>query len=484
MSPVELSVIIPTRDRPHEVHRCLGSLAAQTQPAEDFEIIVVVDGGRTAVELPPQLQGRARVVVQAAGGPGVARNRGVELAQGRWCLFLDDDVVADPNLVAEHMRAHRADEGIVGLGRLVLDPGPRAGGFARYMAACREYHFSRLADGSRSPSWRDCYAGNMSVPREALLAVGGFSPDLSANEDLELGYRLERHGLRFVYLPAAVACERSRPRFIDNAVRSQRTGVGDVEIYLRHPSLVRELDLADPRPYSLRAYLARRLLSALGGPVRPLALVGPLVRHPDRRRRWYRFLAHYLYWQGVRRAVGGGDLWRRLNSPSVILMYHAFADGREARGRYVVPVRRFRRQMAWLRLARYRVLSLDEYVRYRRRYEPPPARSVVITIDDGFQDAGLALSVLRRYRFPAALFLVAGKVGGRCDWTDHPQLRGRPLLSWEEARGAAGEGIAFGAHTLTHPLLPSLPLERVRDEVAGSRRAVESGLGYSVSLFG
>jgi len=118
---VELSIIIPTYTRVDSLRTCLESLSHQTQPAADYEVIVIVDGSTDGTcemleRLTPPY--RLRVYWQPNSGQTEARNRGIALAEGRYCLFLDDDIIAGPELVAEHLRAQREHSGVIGLGRL------------------------------------------------------------------------------------------------------------------------------------------------------------------------------------------------------------------------------------------------------------------------------------------------------------------------------------------------------------------------------
>jgi peptidoglycan/xylan/chitin deacetylase (PgdA/CDA1 family) len=54
------------------------------------------------------------------------------------------------------------------------------------------------------------------------------------------------------------------------------------------------------------------------------------------------------------------------------------------------------------------------------------------------------------------------------------------MLSWEEARSMQTDGITFGAHTVTHPILTRVPLEQAEQELTESKRQIEEKLGRSV----
>src|SRR5262245_45588632 len=134
---IPLSVIIPTYNRSRLLRACLESLSRQTEPPQSFVVIVVVDGstddtGTMLAELATPYQ--LSVSVQANQGPGAARNTGVMAAVGEYCLFLDDDIVADPNLIRAHLRAQRARLDTITIGRVDTVLPDDAHGFARYLA--------------------------------------------------------------------------------------------------------------------------------------------------------------------------------------------------------------------------------------------------------------------------------------------------------------------------------------------------------------
>jgi peptidoglycan/xylan/chitin deacetylase (PgdA/CDA1 family)/glycosyltransferase involved in cell wall biosynthesis len=483
-SDAELSIVIPTHGRPGRLKTCIGSVAEQSDLPAGVELIVVVDGGDPATEamldslaLPFPL----RTVVQERARQAVARNRGAREARGRFVLFLDDDVVAEPGLVAAHMSALRSDEGIVALGRIEKVLPPRASRWARVRQAAWRSHYDRLAAG-REPRFTDCYGGNLSLSREAFVAVGGFAPDLTPEEDVELGYRLVEAGLRLVFLANAVVREDDRDtlrRYVRLACRRGQVGV---TIFRRTPALLPHLRLGGAFELSRRWVMLRHLLMALRVPPLLLALVGRLAPTDAIAGRWFGFLFGYGYWWGVRRSVDR-HTWRSLQRGTAILMYHAVGHDGEAPSRYVVPHRRFRRQLAWLKRRGYNVVGLDDFVRARLEHRLLPPKSVVLTFDDGYADAiDLALPALERHGFPATVFLVSA-ANGQARWEDAGATANRPLLSLADARGLNGSRLTFGAHSRTHPRLSRLDSSELEREVAGSRSELEAALGSPVTTF-
>ncbi|MGH2951859.1 MAG: glycosyltransferase family 2 protein, partial [Solirubrobacterales bacterium] len=91
-----VSVVVPTRDRPESLARCLRALAGQE--LGELEIVVVDDGSRDrgTVEAVVARTSRARVIRLPGRGPAAARNVGARAAEGRVVCFTDDDCEADP----------------------------------------------------------------------------------------------------------------------------------------------------------------------------------------------------------------------------------------------------------------------------------------------------------------------------------------------------------------------------------------------------
>ena len=144
----------------------------------------------------------------------------------------------------------------------------------------------------------------------------------------------------------------------------------------------------------------------------------------------------------------------------------------------------FRRGLARLHENGYRALSLMKAVDCLHQGRPFPNRSIVITFDDGYQSVyDEALPVLRDYGMCATVFLTVGKTGVVEFASRLPSLSGRSMLSWHEIREMAKIGISFGAHTLTHPDLTRLPINRVEAEICHSKAFIEDALGSPVTCF-
>jgi glycosyltransferase involved in cell wall biosynthesis len=479
----ELSVIIPTYNRADDLRACLEALERQTQAHRDYEVIVVIDGGTDCTH---EMLGKLatpyalRVIYQQNSGAQVARNFGVENACGRYCVFLDDDIIPDRRFLSEHLRVQRQHDRAVAIGQISISVPTDADWFLRCFARQWSSHYARLNEDRRPPSWQDCYAGNMSVSREDFLKAGGFAADLPRGHDVELGYRLEQYGLSIVYVRDAIGTQYERKGMRELTADAEKRGAVRVKLYERHPSMLPHL-LGNLSEASRREIFLHRIL--LGFNISPtiLAVFGPLLPRRSWAYSWYRFLYSYCYWRGVRRAIANREMWRRLTRGTVILMYHAIGDRGESASRYVVPVRRFKLQMAFLKRMGYRVLKLEEFIHYMREHRLPPARSVVITLDDGYSDARtLAWPILQQLGLSATVFVVSGKVGASNDWTASEALRGRRLLSWSEIRELVDGGMQLGAHTRTHPILSGLPVDRVAEEILGARTDLERKLQIQI----
>ena len=131
----------------------------------------------------------------------------------------------------------------------------------------------------------------------------------------------------------------------------------------------------------------------------------------------------------------------------------------------------FERQLRWLWRWKYQVVDLDEIVAAHERGGPMPRRTTVITFDDGYEETcTIAWPLLKKFGFPATVFVTPGEVG----------LPG--FATWEQVRTMANSGMTIGSHTMHHSYLPLVPAEQLPEELAGSKTVIEERIQRPISF--
>lgn len=261
-----LSVVIPTHNRRQLLADLLSALSSQIYPFHDFEVIVVVDGavdGTWDMLQELRLPYALRSIYQTRGGAARARNCGALMARGPLLLFLDDDLLPLPGFLGEHMRFHLQDTEAVVLGKFLPDLEARKEGWNIWEERIFQRHYQSMEEGRRPPAGRRLYSGNFSVARQHFLKVGGFDEQLQRNEDVDLGLRLERAGLRFHFSPQAAAVHRGFRGFSSWCRAAYLNGRADIYCALRKgEAAVLTQVIAS---YSRKPYLLRRMVESCVG---------------------------------------------------------------------------------------------------------------------------------------------------------------------------------------------------------------------------
>lgn len=197
--------------------------------------------------------------------------------------------------------------------------------------------------------------------------------------------------------------------------------------------------------------------------------------------------------------------------------------------------------------SKYTVIALPDAVHLIRDGKALPANAVAITFDDGYADNLGAARVLRRYGASATFYITAGCLSGEAPFwpSEIRELVGRiqapaihltaagqeisipcvtgaqrraairtlarlfksntipvrealreqlrrqsggapgrsPMLTWDELREMHRLGMTIGAHTVTHPNLPSAGAGDAWREIAGSKARLEREIDAPVTMF-
>ena len=200
--------MIPTLRRHGKLRRVLDRLERQSSPAS-FELLVVADAAEPdPAGVDALLAGRpypARRLVGSRPGASAARNTAIRAAAAPLVLFLDDDVMPEKQLVAEHLswhERHPAEEvGVLGLVRWADEL--RVTPFMRWLERGVHFDFARIE--GKEAGWGRFYTSNASVRRGMLERVGGFDEERLPflYEDIDIAYRMHAHGFRLLFNPRA-----------------------------------------------------------------------------------------------------------------------------------------------------------------------------------------------------------------------------------------------------------------------------------------
>ena len=236
---MDVSVVVPTFNRREMVERTVASLFTQNLPPAEYEVIAVVDGSTDGTaEALRKLDGscRFRVIEQENRGLAGARNTGARAAEGQLLLFLDDDMLCEPGLVAAHVEAHRERPRSIGFGCILLSPDSppslAAECFNRELGA---FYLQKKARPSDAEIAVQCVFGNSSLPRALWVEAGGFDESFRMREDLELGHRLFKMGAQPCYVERAVAYQYYAKTSADLIRDSEAFAVADVMFARKHP---------------------------------------------------------------------------------------------------------------------------------------------------------------------------------------------------------------------------------------------------------
>ncbi|MCX6340257.1 MAG: glycosyltransferase [Candidatus Aureabacteria bacterium] len=273
-----ISVIIPTYNRKDILQKVLDAYKDQSLPQEQFEIIIIddgsTDGTKESVAKASQTQPNIRYFHQPHGGPAKARNLGIEQAKGPIILFTGDDCIPDKHLLQEHLRLHKKGEAIAVLGHIDWHPDLEITPFMSYINIDTQFSYPRIKEAPQNVPFGYFYTSNISIPKKYFELVGTFDTDFTEAvwEDVELGYRIWKSGVRIVYNSQAITYHYHAVDIEDYIQRQLRAGKAAAVLYKKHPELIDFLRL-------------------------------PRVTSPEVRFRFYQALLDYYYFVGLQEAL-------------------------------------------------------------------------------------------------------------------------------------------------------------------------------------
>ena len=296
------AVVLCTRNRPHEVATCLATLVAQTEPPEQVVVVDSSDDDATQ-RVVDQLRAtwpEGSRLDHVPSRPALTHQRVVGLARtrGQVVHFVDDDVELAPDYFAVVRRTFAADDAIVGVGGFVVNGARRPVRRLDEWLGLDARVGGRVLPSGRNVPLRDPPPGPVDVEwlsgcamsyRRAVLEREPPNEEFPfEGEDVELSFRVGRHG-RLVVTPAA--------RVVHHESRANRVaGVPQVEAELttRYRRVLANPGRLSERAFWVSAYaqlvkyalwgavtLSRRRLDVARGTARAMRVIRARARPLD-----------------------------------------------------------------------------------------------------------------------------------------------------------------------------------------------------------
>ena len=165
-----------------------------------------------------------------------------------------------------------------------------------------------------------------------------------------------------------------------------------------------------------------------------------------------------------------------------ILTYHSVSDAQDG---FSVPADAFVTQLDALQRAGFHTVTFREWLAHEDRRVPLPDKPIILTFDDGYEDAwSVVLPALRARGMRGVFFVVSSLVGPDAA---HRVVSGdssdrRRFLVWPEVRALAAAGMEIGSHGVRHLRLPDLDRAQVLDELKRSKESLDAALGSPVEV--
>lgn len=246
---MDVSIVIPTYQRPQLLGRCLDALQRQIFPEGIFEIIVVTDGpdfGTVHAIHSRDDWFMYRVYnTDQKKGPAAARNFGWQMASGKLVLFTDDDCIPGPYWVRSYWLAYN----------ICIQQGNTCRPVDRPLAfrgpvsvPCpeRPTDYERNTAGLATAAF---VTANCACSRLALEMVGGFDETFAMawREDSDLEFKLIRNAIPILHVSTAHVIHPVRKATWGVSLKEQKKSMYNALLYKKDPALFRKKIYS--RPY-------------------------------------------------------------------------------------------------------------------------------------------------------------------------------------------------------------------------------------------
>ncbi|RMF95099.1 MAG: glycosyltransferase family 2 protein [Candidatus Schekmanbacteria bacterium] len=206
-----ISIIIPTKNRPGFLMKSLHNIE-KFQNSEELEMIVVDDGSTRQMahknmEVCKNINEGIKYLFIEGRGPASARNMAIRISEAPILFFTGDDIIIPQSTLEEHLRFHKdkyKENFFAMTGPIEWDNSIKAKGILDFLDS-GNFQFKKDVDAKNDVFETDFnlfYSSNLSVKRSFLISENLFFDErfpFAAWEDIELGYRCQKKGMKILY---------------------------------------------------------------------------------------------------------------------------------------------------------------------------------------------------------------------------------------------------------------------------------------------
>lgn len=229
---LSVSVIIPTYNRKTALKACLRALGQQRWPVDRFEVIIVDDGSQdgTADIVQESFPFPVQYIWQENQGDATARNSGARRSQADLLVFIDDDILVEPDYIAGLVAAHLNQPNRIVIGNALAQNG-------------QHNRRPEVPQPLIPASFTDVCSNNMSLRREDYFKIGEMQALPFAGSDIwcdvDFAYRAYQKGYAFYRATEAVCLDQDFA--VQNTAaasrRMEETAYRAVFLFQQHPDL-------------------------------------------------------------------------------------------------------------------------------------------------------------------------------------------------------------------------------------------------------
>jgi glycosyltransferase involved in cell wall biosynthesis len=238
-----VSVIVPCYNSERNIRRCLAAILEQRTSIR-YEVVVVDSSkDQTAQIIAGEFPSVRLIHLECRTFAGAARNAGVRATRAPFCLMIDSDCIAKPDLI-ERMMARHGEGEYAAVGGSLANGTPRSlSGWTGYLLEFKEFMpTAPLRFEKTVPT------ANVMYRREVFERFGGFDEQMRESEDVLFNRTMERAGERILFDPAIEVTHLNRTGWarvllyqIDlgySSAEARRRGAIEGNELLRYPLLI------------------------------------------------------------------------------------------------------------------------------------------------------------------------------------------------------------------------------------------------------